>query len=153
MTPSSRTRTTRALTIAAALLIPLSMIGFASPANAATITACVNNSTGVVRIPTNGQCGGAEHAVSWDQDGVQAADLNRVSNSAPMPANTITTVSVSCPAGQELTGGGHAYTGLAGSFDAFQSFPSGSLTTWQVTMRNSQAGTLFAFGICLDVNP
>ncbi len=68
MTPSNRRPITRAVTIAAGSLIPISMIGFASPASAATINACVNNSTGSVRV-TNSACGGAEHALSWNNVG------------------------------------------------------------------------------------
>jgi hypothetical protein len=67
MTPSDRTFVTRAITVAAGSLIPISLISFAAPASAAVISACVNNSTGAVRISTT--CGGVEHAISWNNAG------------------------------------------------------------------------------------
>jgi hypothetical protein len=88
-----------------------------------------------------------------DNAGVTAITVTRVSSGwVSVGPNTANGVTVPCPSGRAVAGGFDADSTWV---QAARSYPSSSMTEWNVTMRNdgSAASDFKAYAICLTVEP
>jgi hypothetical protein len=152
-------RVPRSLIILGTALIFL--LGGFAVANAlpspATINACVQKSTGTVRVPTSGSCAKTETALSWNQqgqDGAPGADgvsgYEVVTKDFDLQSGVVTfgSEAAHCPTGKRVLGGGYTPIDPASGIElhttALQidsSYPTADGTGWTLNFSADTEGT------------
>ena len=130
------------------------------------IHACANAQGQVRIVGSASDCFRSETVLQWNERGPQGppglagplgptgpagpagvSGLVRVTNSASFDAGEFGSVSVSCPSGAKVFGGGFNVGGVFGAFTVQASAPA-SLTAWTVSGRANSAATVIAYAMC-----
>jgi hypothetical protein len=138
----------RVLVVAVAILLVTAGVAYASvPSADGTIHACYNNSNGSLRIidaEAGANCSGGETALNWEQSAptvvLEQQRVETETATETIDAGASLLLTVTCPAGWVVTGGGHILSTtdvIAVLSEPDATFPPGGplLHVWNVRVR------------------